>query len=597
MTIGERITMFGSTTRRALAAVLMLIAISSQSYAQGRPGQPKMEAEVFLETDAAHAGTALRVAVKATLGPKLHANSNKPLEDFLIPTVLSFEAQDGFIYGDVIYPEAKNIRLVGADTDMAVYEESFYLGSTVQIADTVQPGSYTLKGTIRYQACDEKQCYAPSKVEFTVPITVVDKSTTLNPQHADVFGAIAFTQQAIAPATTPTEATAPAPTSQEAIPTEDVTALLKDFKIRATGGYMNADEFLAFLSAAESGNAPTSATGMFEGKGPLFIALLTLLGGLALNLTPCVLPLIPINLMIIGAGAKASSRGRGFALGGVYGLGMAIAYGALGLIVVLTTASFGGINASPWFNFAIAVLFVVLALAMFDVVHIDFTRFQTKLGIKKKEGGSYVVAFLMGIVSALLAGACVAPVVIAVVLYSRDLYATGSAFGIFLPFLLGIGMALPWPIAGAGLSMLPKPGKWMNRVKYAFGVGILVLAGYYGYLGYGLFSERYLVDRAEVQASAEEITGEGWTTSLGEGLARAKAENKLVLVDVWATWCKNCLIMNKTTLKDPRVIAQLDNYIKVKYQAELPDESPHKEVLANFPDLVGLPYFVVLKPE
>ena len=89
---------------------------------------------------------------------------------------------------------------------------------------------------------------------------------------------------------------------------------------------------------------------MFEGRGPLAILLLVLVGGLALNLTPCVLPMIPINLAIIGAGAQAGSRGRGFLLGSAYGGAMALVYGVLGLVVILTAGTFGTINSSPWFN-------------------------------------------------------------------------------------------------------------------------------------------------------------------------------------------------------------------------------------------------------
>jgi thiol:disulfide interchange protein len=82
----------------------------------------------------------------------------------------------------------------------------------------------------------------------------------------------------------------------------------------------------------------------------------------------------------------------------------------------------------------------------------------------------------MGAVAALLAGACVAPVVIQVVLFSSNLYAKGNAVALALPFLLGVGMAIPWPIAGAGIAALPKPGAWMVRVKQVFGVVIMATA-------------------------------------------------------------------------------------------------------------------------
>ena len=140
---------------------------------------------------------------------------------------------------------------------------------------------------------------------------------------------------------------------------------------------MNSDTFLTFVRNAEQG---VKERGLFEGRGPLAILLLVLVGGLALNLTPCVLPMIPINLAIIGAGAKASSRSRGFVLGGVYGAAMAAVYGILGVVVILTAGTFGTINASPWFNVAIAVVFVALALAMFDVFEIDFSRFSSSVG-------------------------------------------------------------------------------------------------------------------------------------------------------------------------------------------------------------------------
>ncbi|MBN2310240.1 MAG: thioredoxin family protein, partial [Candidatus Hydrogenedentes bacterium] len=349
----------------------------------------------------------------------------------------------------------------------------------------------------------------------------------------------------------------------------------------------------AFIDAAESGRGFEQA-GFLAGKSAWLVIAITLAGGLLLNLTPCVLPLIPVNLAIIGAGAQSGSRGRGFLLGGTYGAGIALLYGALGLIVVLGASSFGAINASPWFNFAIAAIFVLLGLALFDLFLIDFTRFQAKIGLKPAHG-AFLFAFFMGLINALLAGACVAPVVIMVVLYSQDAYAKGATVALALPFLLGAGMALPWPLAGAGLSLLPKPGKWMVRVKHAFGVFILAMAVYYGYLGASLFSERYLVDPEAVRASAHESDEDGWVASLEEGLALAAAENRPVLIDFWATWCKNCLTMNKTTLKDPGVQERLAEYVKIKFQAEIPDQPPARDVLSRF-DYVGLPHYAILEP-
>src|SRR4029078_13426648 len=122
---------------------------------------------------------------------------------------------------------------------------------------------------------------------------------------------------------------------------------------------------------------------------------------------------------------------------------------------ILTAGTFGTINASPWFNLSIAVLFVALALAMFDVISIDFSRFSSRFKLSESSRGTFLAAFAMGAVAALLAGACVAPVVVQVVLFSSNLYATGTTVALALPFVLGVGMAVPWPIAGAGLAALP----------------------------------------------------------------------------------------------------------------------------------------------
>ena len=349
-----------------------------------------------------------------------------------------------------------------------------------------------------------------------------------------------------------------------------------------TAGYVRTDRFLQFISDAETG---VKQRGLFEGRGPLAILLIVFLGGLALNLTPCVLPMIPINLAIIGAGTKSGSRGRGFLLGGVYGAAMAAVYGILGVIVILTAGSFGTLNASPWFNGGIAALFVVLGLAMFDVFTIDFSRFSSRVNVGASRG-SFYLAFGMGAIAALLAGACVAPVIIQVVLFSSNLYAAGTTVALGLPFVLGLGMALPWPIAGAGLAALPKPGAWMVHVKHAFGVLILATAVYYGYESYSLFKPTV----------AATTVKDGWHTSLSEALVVAQRENKPVFVDMWATWCKNCFVMDETTFKEDAVIAAMDKYVLVKFQAEDPEAQPAKALMDRF-ESVGLPTYAILQPK
>ena len=575
------------TVKIVVTGTLLLLA----AVASAQP--PQVQIETLVAAEGAAAGATLRAAIRVYLAPGFHVNSNKPLEDFLIPTALNLSPPDGITMTEITYPEAGLLEQKGAEIPLAVFEERFAIGVLLALANDLPVGTYTVPGTLRYQACDETMCYMPTTATFDWSVRVWPEGTAVTVQHSEVLDGIVFGgENAVVPGSDGADFTVPAWEAPSVFETDDVVTMLHDFEILGTtGGYLDSEDFLSFVSAAEAGEA---GLGWFEGRGPLTILVLILIGGLALNLTPCVLPMIPINIAIIGAGARAGSRVRGLLLGSTYGAAMAVVYGALGLIVILTAGTFGTINASPWFNIGIALLFVVLALAMFDVITIDFSGLQSKLNIGNNPDGSFLTAFGMGTVAALLAGACVAPVVIQVILFSSDLYATGMNVALLLPFCLGVGMALPWPIAGAGLSFLPKPGIWTIHVKHAFGVFILATAAYYGYVAYGIFENR-LVDAGQVASSVEEKLEEGWYGSMQAGLEAAHAENKFVLVDMWATWCKNCLTMDQTTLKDPNVTAELDAYVKIKFQAEDPSSSPTKEIMDRF-NSIGLPTYVILRP-
>jgi cytochrome c biogenesis protein CcdA len=563
-------------------------------------GVPALTLQPLVESQAP-AGEVVRLALQVTLPPGLHAQSNQPRDPTLIPTTLVPSLPDGFELIETVFPPATDFPVPGYDQPLAVFEQQFVVGMRVKVPQGQKAGAVDLPAKFRYQACNDRNCFPPKTVETHWTVDVVRAGTHPKKTHPEVFGGIRFgtgtTPQpstvsggtgAAAAEPAASEAATPAPAS--GTPGEDL-ALFDQFTVlNAPGGYMSATEFLTFIHDAESG---TTATGPFEGRGPLAILALVFVGGLALNLTPCVLPMIPINLAIIGAGSQSRKRGRGFLLGATYGAAMAAAYGILGLIVILTAGTFGTINASAWFNFGIAALFVLLGLAMFDVISVDFSRYSSKVQFSQDSRGTFLLAFGMGAVAALLAGACVAPVVIQVVVISSNLYARGTAIALALPFVLGLGMALPWPIAGAGFSALPKPGAWMVRVKQVMGVFILATAAYYGYLGYEILANRW-VDPASVQSSVADKVKEGWHASLADGLRTAKAQDTLVLVDLWATWCKNCLVMDRTTLENADVKAALSGYTRIKVQAEDVDASPQKDIMRRI-GAYGLPAYAILK--
>jgi len=361
-------------------------------------------------------------------------------------------------------------------------------------------------------------------------------------------------------------------------------------------GYLGPQDFSAFLDQSLAGKGNANALAKFQNMGLLAVLLLIVAGGFLLNFTPCVLPMIPINLAIIGAGKKARSRMDGFRNGSIYGLGMALAYGTLGLFVVLTGSKFGTLNSSTWFNAVIALVFILLALGMFDVVNIDLSRFggtsRTATAAKGTLAQNALVLSL-GVMSALLAGACVAPVVISVILLATNFYAKGVMAGLLLPFLLGIGMALPWPFAGAGLTFLPKPGKWMKYVKQGFGVMILAFAVYYGHLAWHAY-QSFRPQVAAARGAADSAAAPDQTDrELMAALQESRTTGRPLFIDFHASWCKDCSAMDATVFNRSDVKSRLQQFIVVRYAAEQPNNAPAKPLLDHF-SIVGLPAYLVL---
>ena len=401
---------------------------------------------------------------------------------------------------------------------------------------------------------------------------------------------------------------APEAAATAAAPVESASFPLADRgEPRRLVGYADVPAFLAFLDPAAAPASSASAWKLFLDdpaqfylrRGILPSILLILIGGFLLNLTPCVLPMIPINLAIIGASGSNASRGARFGLGLVYGLGMALVYGALGLVVVLSGSVFGAINSSPVFNGAIAVLFAALALAMFDVWQLDFSRFRKTGGLAGR--ARLPAVLVMGGISALLAGACVAPVLIAVLALSGSLYAQGVSVALALPFLLGVGMALPWPLAAAGLAVLPKPGAWMEKIKKAFGVLILLLALYYAWNAISTFrtpaAPQIAADAPQTESVFRRFDfGRDAPEAFDALLREAAASGKPVLLDFGAHWCKVCKLMDATTLRDPAVIDKLDGFFSIQILADEPNEPPARDALAPFA-IQGYPTFLLYSQE
>jgi DsbC/DsbD-like thiol-disulfide interchange protein len=287
-----------------LGALALLLALAG-----GAAAQP-IAAELTPLTDrtAVAADTEARVALRVTLPRAFHVNANQPRDPSLIPVVLTVTPPAGVSIAELVYPDPYDLDQIGSPEPLLVYGHEFVIGVVLAIGRDVSPGDLVIGGSLRYQACDDRVCYFPQTAETAWTLPVGDAGDALN---AAIFDAIPF-GTGIAPPALPAPALPPmapgAPADASAL-----MAQLDGFAIQSsTGGYLGAEDFLTFIGNAEAG---VQERGLLEGRGVAAMLLVVLLGGLALNLTPCVLPMIPINLAIIGAGTTAGSRRRGFLLG------------------------------------------------------------------------------------------------------------------------------------------------------------------------------------------------------------------------------------------------------------------------------------------
>lgn len=339
---------------------------------------------------------------------------------------------------------------------------------------------------------------------------------------------------------------------------------------------------------------------------PLFLLL-----GIGLAFTPCVLPMVPIlSSIIIGEGQHVS-RARGFALSSAYSLGMALVYTMLGVAAGLVGEGLAAALQNPWVLGGFAVLMVMLSLSMFGVYELQMpAAIQTRLAQAsgQQSSGKLVGVFVMGAISALIVGPCVAAPLAGALLYisqTRDVVIGGSAL-----FAMAAGMSVPLLLVGISAgALLPRAGTWMQSVKFFFGVLMLGLAlwivtpvipgwvpmigwaalglGYGAYLlwleqrrwiskVFGLvmvaFGMMQLVGVATGGSDALEplahLRGEVHKVeftrvkTIGElDAAIAQANGKIVMLDFYADWCVSCKEMEKLTFSDSRVQAKFANMV------------------------------------
>ena len=375
-------------------------------------------------------------------------------------------------------------------------------------------------------------------------------------------------------------------------------------------------------------------------SGSTWLTILTFFGfGLLLAFTPCVFPMIPIlSSIIVGQGSSITTR-KAFWLSLVYVLAMAVTYTAAGILAAKSGENLQAAFQDPWILGSFAAVFVLLSLSMFGFYDLQMPNFiQSRLTeiSNKQQGGTVAGVAIMGFLSALIVGPCVAAPLAGALIYISQ---TGDAvLGGLALFALSMGMGAPLVAIGTSAGkFMPRAGVWMDATKAVFGVlllavaiwmlerivpasvtlvlwGILLVTSsiYMGALeglqiessgwkkfwkgiGLTLFTYGILLLIGAASGSTDMlqplkgISATASTTSQGQhnelqftkikglsgleqALATARTNNQSVMVDFYADWCVSCKEMEKFTFSDANVQKELKNTLLLKADVTANDE-------------------------
>jgi len=514
-------------------------------------------------------GQAVTVSIRLDIQPGWHVNSHTPNLEYLIPTKVEFPEPSGARIDQVIYPEAHLVTLKFADTKLSVYEGKNTIRATLRPARDGAPGKQAVRARLTYQSCSDTTCLAPETVEFVVPIVVEGE---------------------------------PVPASEIGPP-----------------------------ASTEPTGAPEGASGLAavrKERGLLALLGLVFVGGLALNLTPCIYPMIPVT---IGFFASQSSAGwlRRVALPSLYVLGMALTYSVLGIVAGLSGGLLGSTLQNPFIVGALVVLFVIMALGMFGLFELRLPGAVTRLGGGRR---GPLGALVMGLTMGLVAAPCIGPFVVGLLAFVGA--AASPVLGFWLFFVMAVGMGLPNLVLGVfsgSLASLPRSGEWLVYAKKVMGIGMLAVALYFlqpflkdrlmgvlvvvfaiaagvyiGFLEKTRMASR-LFPALKALVGAALIAGgiwfsvpllaaradAGWVPYSSEALARAGKDGRPVLIDFSAEWCLACKELERFTFTDPRVLDEARRFTLLK--ADLTQfESPEVRQTRDRFDVVGLPTLVFI---
>ncbi len=597
----------------AISYVLLLAAVMPPAMA-GQANDEIIAVRLISSVDKLQPGAANRFALEIRIKEPYHINAAEITEEYMIPTTVNLTGPEGANFEKLEFPEAVVKTLSFSETPLSVYEGTVRVFSTLTLPESFEGREVSVEGVIGYQACDDNSCLPPAELEFRQAFPVAAKGESVTPINLSIF--------------------APAPPAEQA------------------GAKPSTSEP---ASAQGKGEAAAPEEGAFsstvEERGLFLTFVLIFLGGLALNLTPCVYPLIPITIGYFGGQAQGR-KGGVFSHAVLYVLGMAMTYSALGVVAALTGSLFGGAMQNPVVLVGVAVVMVALALSMFNLYEFRLPSFLTKLAGGSQKG--YLGTLLMGLTVGLVAAPCIGPFVLGLLTYVG---ARGQVFlGFLMFFVLALGLGLPFlflAVFSGSLDRLPRSGLWMVWVRTIFGFVLLGMAVYFlrplfpdtlfyhltlalillvggiylawlepsqiggkafplvrqliGVLffagalilavqGVREYVHASLMKAPAAQGAALSSGGIQWSAYSDEKLEQAAAETRPVLIDFYADWCIPCKELDKRTFPQPEVVEIARKFVMLKVNLTSSNDLVAVR-LKNQYKIKGVPTLVLLKPD
>lgn len=536
----------------------------------------------------------IKIALKISIQDNYHINSFKVDDPTLIKTYVS-NSSDKFKLINTFFPKDKKLKFEFSSSELNVYEGDIIVGITFLPLDKLENGNYEIPVKLIYQACDDKVCYPPKSVTENVKIIIDDKKTSETEINSSVFRSINFSNPTLITDITGIQ--------------DDTKSALKENQRTETP---NADEEQVSDWIAEKGLATAL----------IFI----FLGGLALNLTPCVYPLIPITVSFFGAQASGS-KSQSILMGVFYALGMSITYSALGVFAALTGGLLGNALQNPFVIIAIALIMLALGSSMFGLFEIRIPQSLAVMGNKNRSG--YFGSLLMGLTVGFIAAPCIGPFVLSLLVYVGKLGNPLTGFLLF--FVLSMGLGLPYIFLAASsssISKLPRSGEWMEGVKIIFGLILfgmaintlaplipknifsiifplyIILSGVYlilidskgqkslvyskikNFIAIGaIVMGTWLLKPAEANENIHWKT----LTTLDAIEKSINAETKPVMIDFYADWCAQCKELDEYTYTSPEIIELSKDLNNIKV-----DLTKENENITDKFNIKGLPVVVFM---